>query len=203
MPVGENGNGKEAACAAACLARLHLPQPDGVLLADSSPENQAWARAHYPGRPLHLVDAASLHAAVLARHGDALKQEAVEGLARRLPELSARRVFSRGQAGVLGLLAVALLAALGLRPEATLRLAVLLMSAALVASGLFRALLAWLGGGKPDAALPLPRRGLPRYTVLVPLYREAAVVAGLARALAALDYPGMLAQVPQSREILG
>nr|WP_255673108.1 glycosyltransferase [Glycomyces amatae] len=30
---------------------------------------------------------------------------------------------------------------------------------------------------------------LPRYTVLVPLYREAAVVPGLVRRLAALDYP--------------
>ena len=38
-------------------------------------------------------------------------------------------------------------------------------------------------------APPLADADLPVYTVLVPLYREAAVVQGLLRALAALDYP--------------
>jgi len=197
MPVGEERNGEEAAGAAACLARLYLPHPDGILIADLSPENRAWLRAEYHGLPLHLTDAAGLRAAVLERHGEALKNEAVEGLARRLPELSAARVFSRGQKLVFPLLGLGLLAALALWPEVMLRVSVLLLSAAFVASGLFRALLAWLGGGKPAATPPLPRRGLPRYTVLVPLYREAAVLPGLARALGALDYPGMLAQVPQ------
>ncbi|MFZ5670485.1 MAG: glycosyltransferase family 2 protein [Pseudomonadota bacterium] len=36
---------------------------------------------------------------------------------------------------------------------------------------------------------PLTVRDLPRYSVIVPLYREAAVVPGLLRALDALDYP--------------
>lgn len=42
----------------------------------------------------------------------------------------------------------------------------------------------------PEAAVaPLPDSDLPVYTVLVALYREAAVVPRLVRALAALDYP--------------
>ncbi|MBE7244729.1 MAG: glycosyltransferase [Actinomycetospora chiangmaiensis] len=40
-----------------------------------------------------------------------------------------------------------------------------------------------------DAAPPLPDAALPVYTVLVALYREAAVVPRLIPALAALDYP--------------
>nr|WP_306421721.1 glycosyltransferase family 2 protein [Methylobacterium trifolii] len=38
-------------------------------------------------------------------------------------------------------------------------------------------------------AVPLPDRDLPTYTVLVALYREAAVVPRIVRALAGLDYP--------------
>jgi cellulose synthase/poly-beta-1,6-N-acetylglucosamine synthase-like glycosyltransferase len=39
------------------------------------------------------------------------------------------------------------------------------------------------------AGVPLPAAMLPRYTVLVPLYREAAVLPRLLQALGALDYP--------------
>jgi cellulose synthase/poly-beta-1,6-N-acetylglucosamine synthase-like glycosyltransferase len=200
MWVGAGEAGQEAAHAAACLARLYLRLDDAVLTADPSPENQAWLRAEYPGLELRLTDAASLRAAILERHGQALKDEAVEGLGRRLPELSAQRVFSRGQMLVLLLLTAALLAALALRPETVLRILVLLLSAAFVVSGLFRALLAWIGGRKPAPTPPLPRRGLPRYTILVPLYREAAVLPGLARALKALDYPPHLLDVKLALE---
>lgn len=42
---------------------------------------------------------------------------------------------------------------------------------------------------EPGALQTFPDSELPRYTVLVPLYREAAVVPGLVRRLSALDYP--------------
>jgi cellulose synthase/poly-beta-1,6-N-acetylglucosamine synthase-like glycosyltransferase len=42
---------------------------------------------------------------------------------------------------------------------------------------------------EPGALETFPDSELPRYTVLVPLYREAAVVPGLVRRLSALDYP--------------
>lgn len=41
----------------------------------------------------------------------------------------------------------------------------------------------------PAGAPPVPEAGLPVYTVLVPLYREAKVLRRLIPALAALDYP--------------
>ena len=44
-------------------------------------------------------------------------------------------------------------------------------------------------GREPTAPPPLRRDLLPTYTVLVPLYREAAVVEQLVAALSALDYP--------------
>jgi cellulose synthase/poly-beta-1,6-N-acetylglucosamine synthase-like glycosyltransferase len=42
---------------------------------------------------------------------------------------------------------------------------------------------------EPGALETFPDSELPRYTVLVPLYREAAVVPGLVRRLSAMDYP--------------
>jgi|GEM_PF-3790416 len=195
MPVGTERSGEEAARAAACLARLYLPQDDSVLLADPSAENRAWLQAEYPGRQQQLTDAARLRAAVLERHGEALKDEAVEGLERRLPELSARRVFSRGQVVTLLLLCALMAAALVLRPLMLLHGVVLALSAAFVASGLFRALLAWVGAASPPPPRAPSRQGLPSYTILVPLYREAVMLPALARALNALDYPSRLLDV--------
>ena len=40
----------------------------------------------------------------------------------------------------------------------------------------------------------------PRYTILVPLYREAQVLPALVDGLLALDYPGLLAHEPQMAE---
>ena len=67
--------------------------------------------------------------------------------------------------------------------------------------------LAWLGlrllgafverrVGNPP--LNLPGDALPVYTVIAALYREAASVDGLLRAIEHLDYPGIMAQTPQA-----
>jgi len=181
--------------AATCLGRLHLCLGGEVLAADLGPENRAWLQATYPGLPLRRAEPESLRAAVLRRHETALRDEAVNGLGCRLPELSARRVVTPGQAMVFALLAAALLAAFLARPLASLQAVLLLLSAALVASGLFRALLAWIGAAAPTPAPPLPRQGLPRYTILVPMYREAAVLPALVEALKALDYPRALLDI--------
>jgi len=195
MPVGTKSEDGAACAAARCLARLYLPLDDAILTADPSAESRACLGAAYPGRPLRLAAPAEVRAAILERHGEALKQEAVEGLARRLPELSARRVLTRAQGVLLLLLGAGLLAALSLWPRDLLRGLILLLSATFVASGLFRVLLAWLGSGAPAQVPPLSRQGLPRYTILVPMYREAAVLPGLVRALKALDYPAALLDI--------
>jgi glycosyltransferase XagB len=54
-----------------------------------------------------------------------------------------------------------------------------------------------VSGGRPVAAPPLSDAELPVYTVLAPLYREARVLQKLLDSLAALDYPGIMAQTPQ------
>jgi hypothetical protein len=167
----------------------------GVITADASPENLCWLKARHPGAAIRIGGADEVRAAILRRHGAALRREAVEGLERLLPDLSARHVLTRAQAAVMAMLAMGLAAGLLLWPRAVLHGLVFALSAAFVVSGLFRALLAWAGSGRSERPAPLPRHGLPRYTILVPLYREAAVLPGLVRALAALDYPKALLDI--------
>ena len=119
------------------------------------------------------------------------------------PGLSAQRLLSPGQAalaiGVVGFIAAAIALDLltgfgpgplqwaqgGMFALIVLYLAVIGFKLAMV-----------LGSGRstamrfePGALQTFPDSELPRYTVLVPLYREAAVVPGLVRRLSALDYP--------------
>lgn len=130
-----------------------------------------------------------------APHGDMreaaalqLADEASFGLARRMPELSAHIVVSPSQAAIL--IAVAALGAgvSFLAPHIAWHAAIALTTVAFVAGTLFRLLLAAVSGRKAESGAP-GTEALPTYTVLVPLYREANVVPGLAGALLAIDYP--------------
>jgi hypothetical protein len=177
-----------------CLARQYHCDGFVVRTANPSAENCAWLRARHPGLMLQFVSVAEVRAAILATQQAALTAEAVYGLARRLPELSARHVLSRAQQIVFLLLAAALLLCALLWPLATLQAVTALLALAFVLSGLFRAGLAWAGADGPRQDLPRPREALPLYTILVPLYREANVLPRLAQALRALDYPSIMQQ---------
>ncbi|HWA89595.1 MAG TPA: glycosyltransferase [Rhizomicrobium sp.] len=131
----------------------------------------------------------------LPRDCERLTDAAIHGLARRFPELSARRVISRGQAAGFVLAAAVLVALLWRWPEATLLALVDALSAIFAAGVLFRAFLAWYGARTSDRAVPRVPADLPLYTILVPLYREAAIVPDLVRALGALDYPKSRLQI--------
>lgn len=117
-----------------------------------------------------------------------LKRSSVYGLAERAPEFSAmRQLTGRQFAWTLGIVLLAMdfyILSAGL----TALLASLAFSALFLAVILIRF----------QSLLPLPRlrqpplladADLPVYTVLVPLFRETRVVAGLLEALDALDYP--------------
>ncbi len=195
MPVVVGDEEPCARVALSCLARRYHCDGQSVLVADGSAENCAWLAARFPGLPLRPSTDAAVRAAIIAAHGAALQQEAVEGLKRRFPELSAHRVLTRGQGVGLSALGASVLTLLVLWPAQVLVLLAFFLSAAFVASGLFRAALAWIGAGKPPRPYSASRHGLPRYTILVPMYREAAVLPGLVAALGALDYPRALLDI--------
>lgn len=124
---------------------------------------------------------------------DARLKRATEALALDHPEFSARETYWTWQLSLLtvlfGLVLGAALAAPGLARSAV-TVALALAFAFIVVWRL--AALGFLvardvtGGDRPPS---LPTELLPRYSVLVPLFREAHMVAGLLHALDALDYP--------------
>ncbi len=178
-----------------CLTRLFLRQGDGVLTADASSENRAWLTAHLGPHALTILDRDALLARLTARHGDALLDEAVFGLARRFPQLSAQTVITRPQMIFLGLFAGLGMAALALAPVPAFRAIAALLSLAFAAAGIFRAVLAILATQRRPSPAFAGGRALPTYTILVPLYREAAVLPQLTRSLQALDYPPHLLDI--------
>ena len=115
------------------------------------------------------------------------------------PALSARLLLDGGQRLTLGLLAAALLVLVLVRPLTgwgpTVLMVVSTVLSALVLLNIvsfgYQSLLA-LAGSRVDAeptGPAIPDEELPGYAVLVPLYREEAVLPTLVKELAALDYP--------------
>jgi glycosyltransferase XagB len=126
----------------------------------------------------------------------------VNGLGRLSPEMSARRTLSRGQVLSLSLAAGGLFLGLATIPVVTL------VALNALATSLYLLTFAYgvlwfqvmVEGPAPvtisDAeARSVPDSELPTYTVMVPAYREANVIADTIRALEALDYPRHLLQV--------
>lgn len=151
------------------------------------------------GGPARRAFAVASQAAILrhvaAAFGTHFSERAVRQLRERAPEYSAATRLTAAQRHLLlSLLAVGL-AAMVAAPAlafAALHLLLGLFFAGVVA---LRLLLAGMALVRPprrrpaQAAEPIAEADLPVYTILVPLYREAAAVPGLVRALSRLDYP--------------
>ncbi len=194
----------------------HMPLPELVRhMRGLTPAEAAHVRKHrflpLPGRglwrPCVITDALSHRAAleqgccVVAR-ADArdfslamqqawnaqLVDDAAHALRRTYPVFSAVQRFSRAQKEVLSLAALVVAALALLAPRA-------LLVALGLTFGLFYLAMAALhvsaAASRWRASVPplLKDHALPVYTVLAPLYREAAVLGQLLQALARLDYP--------------
>jgi cellulose synthase/poly-beta-1,6-N-acetylglucosamine synthase-like glycosyltransferase len=115
-----------------------------------------------------------------------------ELLARR-PDLSAAGGWSRGQKH--WMLAAAAVTLIGLMVQWQLTVVLLVAAAnlAFLATVTFKLIACLVGVGfgarVTEAAAERDDRRLPRYTVLVPVYREANVIGELMTHLGALDYP--------------
>lgn len=145
-------------------------------------ENPGWAQR------FRFTSPAQLERFILRCAGKALTVRACERLKQNMPEFSAAAPRRRG--GLLPAGAFALLALGAALAPATAALTVEVMLATIF--------LAWLGLrlagaviARPAAAplMPVSDQDLPVYTVIAALYREAASVDGLLRAIERLDYP--------------
>ena len=126
---------------------------------------------------------------VRAACADAIAEGASHDLRRADPSLTAARVPSHRAAAALALMAT--FAAVGLLTGGLAWLLVTSLVCLILCGAIFTRLLATIGGClRTQAQAPdLPDHALPRYTILVPLYKEAAVVGRLLEALERIDYP--------------
>ncbi|MBV9953808.1 MAG: glycosyltransferase, partial [Pseudolabrys sp.] len=126
-----------------------------------------------------------------------LSHRAVYSLAERDPVMSARTVITTPQAVFFYGLLSAFALGLAFAPLPTLIVLNLTLSTFYLGNFLFKGLLVAAGGGRSTqwnaeieiAARALREDELPVFTVLVPMFREAAVLPRLAASLRALDYP--------------
>jgi cellulose synthase/poly-beta-1,6-N-acetylglucosamine synthase-like glycosyltransferase len=139
---------------------------------------------------LLLMAPSRFRAAIRAGAGAQLARAAATGLERIHPGLSARQGPGHGQIGCLAALVFALAFFGTLEPALTLIIGGLLMGPLFLLLATFRIAATF----EPESAATQRVRALsdaqlPVFTVLVPLFREVAVLDQLLAALLALDYP--------------
>lgn len=176
----------DAAGAAFRSGVLRLDDGTIIVAARGEPLKRALELAYtLPRKRFRLVTPQAFADLVLAAGGEALARRARTGPRRIDRRLSARNPqIARISAIVLLLAALAALAAAFGR---ALAMDVVMLVA--FASVTWIRLLAVANPPAPHTPLRAPDAMLPLYTVLVPLYREAACLPDLLRALEALDYP--------------
>ena len=194
-----------AADADSYARRLTIPwgerESDGRLIiatAEPGPETVLFARRMW-GNDIEFAVASKLDIiwSVQTAFADALSRRAVYELAEQDPTMSARTVVTPAQALILYGLLTLLLGGLAFAPVATLIALNVALSVFYLGNFLFRGVLVAAGGGRKldwnyeveIAARALLDDELPVFTVLVPMFREAAVLPKLAQSLRALDYP--------------
>ncbi len=174
---------------------------DGRLLiatAEPGPATVLFARRLW-GQNIEFVIASKFDIvwSVQTAFGEALSRQAVMALAERDPEMSARTVLMPSQALIAYAMLTLLLGGLAFWPIATLITVNVALSIFYLGSFLFRLVLVAGGGGRSNdwnlsieiAARALTEDELPVFTVLVPMFREGAVLPKLAQSLRAFDYP--------------
>ena len=141
-----------------------------------------------------LASPQAVRGAICHYFAPSFAHRAIEGLASRHPQQSARTRPASWQRLFLIFGPVAMLAAVALAPVETLWAASSALAFFFVPVIGFRLLAAyglWASaveaGNSPSARVP--DRELPIYTLLVPLYREAHMLPSLVAALSRLDYP--------------
>jgi cellulose synthase/poly-beta-1,6-N-acetylglucosamine synthase-like glycosyltransferase len=183
--------------------KLTIPwkREDGRLLvatAKPGPDTLLFARKSW-GANISFVVASKFDIvwAVQTAFADVLSHRAIYELAELNPELSAKEVFTPWQVVFFYALSTVLLTGLALSPVPTLIVLNVMMSLFYFGNFVFKGILVSFGGARSadkDDVIAIEARALrdddlPVFTVLVPMYNEAATLPMLARSLRELDYP--------------
>lgn len=145
-----------------------------------------------PGRLVRITSFERLRDFVMRSNGERLARDAAFGLRERWPHFSA----GRGGFAIHAIAVLILLTALFALPwlQAPVLQQFAWFAVTLFFSSIFIAwaglrMLACLMKHQPGERIAISDRELPRYSVLVPLYREANVLAEIVKSISALDYP--------------
>ncbi len=183
--------------------RLTMPwrKRDGriaIATAEPGPETVLFARQRW-GTAVEFVVVSKFDIifTIQTAFADALSHRAVFDLVELDPQLSAQRVFTLPQVLAFYLAITAFLAGIALAPIGTLIALNLVVSLFYLGSFVFKGVLVSVGGGRSaakDYAIAIEARALrdaelPIFTVLVPMFRETAMLPSIARALRELNYP--------------
>jgi glycosyltransferase XagB len=169
-----------------------------IATAEPGPDAVLFARRHWGANLEFAVAAKSdITRAVQGAFGDALSHQAVYSLDEGDPEMSARQVFMPGQVVIAYGLLTAFLGGLAAAPVTTLIVLNVAMGVFYLGNFLFKGVLVAVGGGRSvdrDIGIEIQARqlaseDLPVFTILVPMFREPAMLPVLADALRSLDYP--------------
>ena len=149
---------------------------------------------------ISLATPRSVREAVRGHFAKSFATVAVDGLHARHPQRSAKEKLALWQRLTIGFIPLAFTAALAFEAWGTLRalsLALTVIFVPAIALRVFAACTLRHGqcGDAGSAPARLPDAELPVYTLLVPLYREANMLAGLTSALSRLDYPAAKLQI--------
>jgi cellulose synthase/poly-beta-1,6-N-acetylglucosamine synthase-like glycosyltransferase len=183
--------------------RLTMPwrRSEGRLViatAEPGPETVLFARQRWGAAvEFVVVTKFDIVIAVQSAFADALSRRAVFDLAELDPQMSARTVFTTPQMIVAYAFLSAILAGLALAPIDTLITLNIAISVFYLGNFVFKGILVSIGGGRSadiDATIAVEARALraddlPVFTVLVPMFREAAMLPRLAQSMRSLDYP--------------
>ncbi|MGH6825870.1 glycosyltransferase family 2 protein [Methyloceanibacter sp.] len=141
---------------------------------------------------LSLASPEILRQAVCGHFAQTFAAASVDGLHARFPDRSAKTSLTAWQRLLLFSLLLGFAAALGLHAQLAFRalsLALVVIFLPVIALRVFAACDLLRRTPPKDARPRMPDAELPVYTILVPLYREANMLASLTSSLARLDYP--------------
>lgn len=169
-----------------------------IAVAEDSEDMRRWAREQYGAGGHSFVRTSPFD--ILWSLQNLFRAEddhdAREKLWTERPRLSAKRVMTTGQAIFFGGLGVALLVGLAVDPTTTLGAVGIVLSLLYLTIFVLKFWLTWTGASRDVDILVTPRdlarasdETLPVYTVMVAMYREAAVLPDLVEGLRNLDYP--------------
>jgi len=167
-----------------------------VALCNDSAALREWAFAQYGDVDFLMTSPLDIRRAVETRFTGELEAHSRNYLWQKLPFASARATFMPSQVALINVFIIGLAAAMMLAPQLSL---LVLFGACHIIYALtmvFKAIIFMVGAGFAKIVKDWSRElamlddaSLPIYTVLVPMYREPESLAGMLKAMQAMEYP--------------